>query len=318
MPVKVFVFLAVVALAACQASTSSAVLRQAQHDKGQGPADNTNGQRENAAGGNGGSHVISVVTTFSTLNSFVQGVGGARVRVRNLVPVGASPEDYQPAPQDIATLSNAQLVVENGLGIEVWLQHVIENASNPHVRVVVLSNGLPHIDHNPHLWMDPVLARVYVSKIRDQLSSMDPANAALYARNAVAYQRKLAQLQHDIAKKIDTIPPSHRAMIIFHNAFDYYNHRFGIRTVGVIELSPGQDPSPAYIAHLVDLARANNVRAVFSEPEYSPKLAQALARSAGIKIVTDLYDDSIGNKPQVADYISMLRYDTDVIVNSLR
>lgn len=301
MPVKWFAFAAMLALGACQASTNSAVLRQGQHDNG-----------------GGDSRVISVVTTFSTLNSFVEGVGGAHVRVRNLVPVGASPEDYQPAPQDIGTLSDAQLVVENGLGIETWLQHVIENASNPHMRVLVLSNGLPRIDHNPHLWMDPVLARVYVGKIRDELSSLDPANAAVYDRNAVAYQQKLARLQRDINRKIATIPPKRRAMVIFHNAFDYYNHRFGIRTIGVIEVSPGQDPSPAYIAHLVDLARANNVHAVFSEPEYSPKLAQALARSAGVKVVTDLYDDSIGNKPQVADYISMLMYDTDVIVTSLR
>ncbi len=90
-----------------------------------------------------------------------------------------------------------------------------------------------------------------------------------------AYDAKLRALQSWIAKDIATIPPQQRAMIIFHNAFDYYNRRFGIRTVGVIELSPGQDPNPPYVAHLIDLARQNNVRAVFSEPEYSPKLAQS-------------------------------------------
>jgi zinc transport system substrate-binding protein len=125
-------------------------------------------------------------------------------------------------------------------------------------------------------------------------------------------------LQQSIAQQIATIPPSHRAMIIFHNAFDYYNRRFGIRTVGVIELAPGQDPNPQYVAHLVDLARRNHVRAVFSEPEYSPKLAQTLAKSANIRTVTNLYDDSVGNDPRVGDYISMLRYDTNVIVQALK
>jgi ABC-type Zn uptake system ZnuABC Zn-binding protein ZnuA len=238
--------------------------------------------------------------------------------VQNLVPIGASPEDYQPAPQDIATLSSAQLLVQNGCGIEAWLQHTIASAGNASMRTVVLCDGLPRIDSNPHLWMDPVLASMYVAKVRDALSLIDPAHRAVYARNAAAYDAQLAALQLWIAQNIATIPPRRRAMIIFHNAFDYYNRRFGIRTIGVIELSPGQDPNPPYIAHLVDLARANGVRAVFSEPEYSPKLAQALARSAGIRIVTNLYDDSIGNDPRVHDYVSMLHYDTQVITQALR
>jgi ABC-type Zn uptake system ZnuABC Zn-binding protein ZnuA len=166
--------------------------------------------------------------------------------------------------------------------------------------------------------MDPVQARAYVGKIRDALTALDPAHKAEYERNARAYNAKLAQLQSWIAKQIATIPPSHRAMIIFHNAFDYYNRRFGIQTIGVIELSPGQDPNPAYVGHLVDLAKTHGVRAVFSEPEYSPKLADTLARSAGIRIVSKLYDDSIGNDPRVNNYISMLRYDTGVIVHALK
>lgn len=261
---------------------------------------------------------IPVVTTFSTLNSFVEGVGGHSVSVRNLVPLGASPEDYQPAPQDVAALSDARLVVENGGGIEAWLQHTLNDASNPGVQQVVLSNGLPKIDENPHHWMDPVQARAYVAKIRVALDRIDPTHKAQFDANAAAYDRQLQQLQTWIAKRIATIPPRRRAMIIFHNAFDYYNKRFGIRTVGVIELNPGQDPNPAYIGHLVDLAREYDVHAVFSEPEYSAKLAQTLAKSAGITVVTDLYDDSIGNDPRVHDYISMLRYDTNVIVQALK
>lgn len=261
---------------------------------------------------------IQVVTTFSTLNSFVEGVGGDLVQVQNLVPVGASPENYQPAPQDIATLSRAQLVVENGLGIDTWLKHIIENAGGSNKRVVVLSDGLPHIDTNPHLWMDPALAHAYVGKIEGELSALDPQHKADYARNARAYDAQLDALRQWIGSQIATIPPRHRAMIIFHNAFDYYNRRFGIRTIGVIELSPGQDPNPAYIGNLVDLAKAHGVRAVFSEPEYSSKLAGTLAKSAGISVVTNLYDDSIGEDPRVNNYINMLRYDTGVIVNALK
>lgn len=284
-------------------------LRQAQDDNGGARDDSGRGQPPRR---------VDVVTTFSTLNSFVEGVGGRYVRVRNLVPVGASPESYQPAPQDIAALSDAQLVVQNGAGIEAWLQHTITSAGNPQMKLLVLSDGMPKIGNNPHLWMDPVNARIYVGKIREALSALDPAHKADYAHNAAAYDKRLQQLQHWIAGRVATIPPQHRAMIIFHNAFDYYNRRFGIQTVGVIELNPGQDPNPAYIGHLVDLARRHHVRAVFSEPEYSTKLAQTLAKSAGIEVVSDLYDDSIGNDPRVGDYISMLHYDTDTIVQALK
>jgi ABC-type Zn uptake system ZnuABC Zn-binding protein ZnuA len=297
-----------VAGCAQKASTGSAALRQAQRDTVAPQRDTVGAQRD----------AIHVVTTFSTLNSFVQGVGGDRVQVQNLVPVGASPENYQPSPQDIAVLSQARLVVENGAGIDVWLRHMIQSVGNANMREVVLTDGLPVVGHNPHLWMDPVLAQAYVGKIRDALVQIDPAHKADYERNARAYGARLSALQHWIAGEIATIPPQQRAMIIFHNAFDYYDRRFGIQTVGVIELSPGQDPNPAYIGQLVDLARSHHVRAVFSEPEYSPKLAQTLAKSAGIKIVSNLYDDSIGKDPRVGDYIDMLRYDTGVIVKALR
>ncbi len=268
--------------------------------------------------GQGDSSKIAVVTTFSTLNSFVEAVGGSHVTVHNLVPIGASPETYQPTPQDVATLADAQLLVENGTGIEVWLQHTISTASNPNVRVLILSDGLKHIDHNPHLWMDPFLASLYVGKVARALSLMDPPHTADYQRNAAAYQQKLAALQNEIANAVSRIPSQRRTMLVFHNAWQYYNDRFGIRTVGVIELSPGQEPNSSYIASLVDLARRYNVRAVFSEPEYSPKIAQALAKSAGIRTVSDLYDDSIDNNARVHDYISMLRYDTGVIVKALK
>jgi zinc/manganese transport system substrate-binding protein/manganese/iron transport system substrate-binding protein len=214
-------------------------------------------------------------------------------------------------------LHGAQLLVENGLGLEAWLARTIENAGNPNLRVLVASDGLPTKGGNPHLWMDPELARGYVRAIRDALAKIDPADRDLFAKNAQAYDRQLLALEREIAKQIATIPPASRTMIVFHNAWQYYDDRFGLRTLGVIELAPGQEPNPSYVADLVRLARANHVRAVFAEPEYSPKLIQTLAESAGIKTIEDLYDDSIGTNPRVHDYPSMLRYDTGVIVKAL-
>ncbi|MGA8532689.1 MAG: metal ABC transporter substrate-binding protein [Candidatus Tumulicola sp.] len=261
---------------------------------------------------------IQVVTTISTLNSFAIGVGGDRVQVTNIVPVGASPETFQPRPQDVASISQAQLLVENGAGLETWLQRLLRNTAAPNVRVVVCADGLPTKNDNPHLWMDPQLAKRYVLKIRDGLAAVDPKDATIFASNAARYNRQLDALEARIRAKIATIPPSKRYMIVFHNAWQYYNDRFGITTLGFVERNPGQEPNPQQIADLIDLAKQHGVHAVFSEPEYSPKLLYAIAQGAGISVVENLYDDSIGTDPRVANYIAMLEYDTDVIVKALK
>jgi manganese/iron transport system substrate-binding protein len=261
---------------------------------------------------------IAVVTTISTLNSFVEGVGGNLVTVQSIVPIGASPETYQPTPQDIATLSQAQLLVENGAGLETWLAKMLTNVGSSDMKTVVCADGLPIKGLNPHLWMDPVLAQQYVLKIRDGLIAVDPSHTKEYTANAESYNLKLSLLTKEIQAQVHTIPPSHRYMIVFHNAWQYYNDRFGITTLGIVEMNPGQEPNPQQIAAIIDLAKAHGVHAVFSEPEYSPKILQSIAQGAGVSIVEDLYDDSIGTNPHVANYIAMLHYDTDVIVSALK
>ncbi|MHB8147319.1 MAG: metal ABC transporter substrate-binding protein [Vulcanimicrobiaceae bacterium] len=180
------------------------------------------------------------------------------------------------------------------------------------------TDGLTVIHNNPHLWMDPQLAKHYVLMVRNQLMQFDPTHADEYRANAARYNARLDALTKSIQRKIDSVPPKNRAMIVYHNAWLYYNARFGIRTLGFIEPSPGQQPNPKNIGKLVDLAKQYGLHAIFSEPEYSPKLAQQIARSAGITLVTNLYDDSLGTRPQVSNYISMLNYDTDIIVKAMR
>jgi manganese/iron transport system substrate-binding protein len=276
----------------------------------------TAGKQTQTGGGNGTK--IEVVTTISTINSFVIGVGGDHVHVVNIVPVGASPETFQPTPQDVATIARAQLLVENGVGLESWLGKLLDNAGAPNLRRVVCTDGLPAKNDNPHLWMDPQYAKHYVDKIRDALTEVDPRDAVAFKNNAAAYNSRLDKLTAGIQARINTIPPSHRYMIVFHNAWQYYNDRFGITTLGFVERNPGQEPNPQQIAQLIDLAKQHGVHAVFSEPEYSSKILYAIAQGAGIRVVENLYDDSIGTDPRVGDYISMLEYDTGVIVKGLR
>uniref|UniRef100_E6PF81 Zinc ABC transporter substrate-binding protein n=1 Tax=mine drainage metagenome TaxID=410659 RepID=E6PF81_9ZZZZ len=261
---------------------------------------------------------IDVVTTFSTLNSFVNGVGGRYVRATNIVPVGASPETFQPTPQSIAVLNGAQLVVENGTGIDAWVDRMVRGADVPRSRVLVITDGMPVVGGNPHLWMDPVLAKTYVAKILAALVRIDPAHEAAFKKNAIAYDAKLDALTAWIRSQIATIPPARRQLIVFHDAWPYFAKRFGIHIVGSLVPAPGQEPNPRRLAQLVTLARKLHVRAVFAEPEYSAKLANAFAGSADIHVVTDLYDDSIGHRAVVHDYLSMMRYNTEQLVRALK
>jgi ABC-type Zn uptake system ZnuABC Zn-binding protein ZnuA len=261
---------------------------------------------------------LRIVATTTTLASIARGAAGQEADVRSLVPVGTSPEDFQPSPGVIAALRNADVLVENGAGLESWLDATIRNAGNPRLRIVVCADGLPVRDGNPHLWMDPELARAYVAKIRTALIDVDRPHAPAYRATAAAYDKQLAALTARARAKIATIPAPRRTMIVFHNAFDYYARRFGLRIVGAIEPIAGAEPNPAHVSQLVRLARAEHVPAVFAEHEYSDKLARTLAASAGGLIVAFLYDDSLGTEAAVSTYVGMIDADTDTIVSALK
>jgi manganese/iron transport system substrate-binding protein len=260
---------------------------------------------------------LQVLATTTLLASLATPVAGGRAVVTSLMPVGASPETYQPAPADIVRAHVAGLIVENGAGLEAWLEPMLR-AGNTHAPVVNCSAGLTVVAANPHLWLDPQYARHYVAVIRDAMIAADPGGAATYRANAAAFDAQLAGLATRLAAQIATIPPGNRNMIVFHNAWLYYNRRFGLRTLGAIEEVPGSEPNAAHLTQLIDLARAYHVRAIFAEPEYNAKLVNAVAQSAGIPHVATLYDDSVGTSPQTRDYISMLQTDTATIVGALR
>jgi len=264
---------------------------------------------------------LVVACTISTLCSLVSSVGGGDVDVTGLVPVGASPETYEPKPSDIVALSHAGLLFENGLGLEAWLAKILTSAGAHDLSSVVLSDSVPAGEKatgNPHLWLDPVYAAQYVRSIGSALIRTDPPHAAAYRANESQELARLRELDRWIRAQIATVPPERRAMICFHDAWFYFDRRYGIKDVGAIEPSPGREPSPAYFAHIIELARADRVRAVFGEPQYSSKLAAALQSGAGITKFVNLYDDTLGTGPDVATYEDMMRYDVNAIVTALR
>jgi zinc/manganese transport system substrate-binding protein/manganese/iron transport system substrate-binding protein len=265
---------------------------------------------------------MKVVTTTTVFADIVQNIGGSRVAASSIIPPGVGPEDFEPKPDDAVKLSDAKLIVSNGVGLDDFLDRLLSSGSGGSTPRLVLGEGIPTLtengEENPHFWLDPSLVRqYYVPKIAATLTQLDPGGKATYDANAASYGAALDSLDAELKAQIATIPEANRKLVTFHDAFPYFAHHFGFELVGVILENPGQEPTAAELAALVDRVKAAGVRAVFSEAQFSPKLAQTLAQEAGItKVVTTLYNDALGPAP--ADtYLGMMRWNVDQIVAAL-
>lgn len=243
-----------------------------------------------------GSARPKVVTTSLPIYCFTANVAGEFASVENLLPANVSPHDYQFSPQDMRKLSRARLVVASGLGLEDWLDRVLQSGS---ARVVDSSAGLgerriapndPHIHHghdhghwNPHFWLDPLLAAHAVTNITRALQKLDPANTAGYASNAAAYVERLHKLDNDIRTAL--APWKRTAIVTYHDAFPYFARCYQLEIAGVIEPSPDVDPSPRYLSELRRLMREKNIQVVFTEKENAPRLAERLREDFNVKLV---------------------------------
>jgi ABC-type Zn uptake system ZnuABC Zn-binding protein ZnuA len=265
---------------------------------------------------------VKVVTTTTVFADIVQNVGGSRVVATSIIPAGVGPEDYEPKPDDARKLSDAKLVVSNGVGLDDFLDRLLASGTGGKTPQLVLGDGIPTItvegEPNPHFWLDPSLVKqYYVPKIAAKLSELDPAGKATYDANAAAYSSTLDSLDAELKAKIATIPEANRKLVTFHDAFPYFARHFGFELVGVILANVGQEPTAAELAALVDKVKSAGVKAVFSEAQFSPKLSQTLAQEAGItKVVTTLYNDALGPAP-ADNYLGLMRWNVDQIVAAL-
>jgi len=188
---------------------------------------------------------------------------------------------------------------------------------------LVLGEGIPPITidgvPNPHFWLDPTLVKTYyLPKIVTALSAIAPADAATFQANATTYGTQLDALDAELKAKVDTLPAANRKLVTFHDAFPYFARHFGFELVGVVVANVGQEPNAAELAALVEKVKAAGVKAVFSEAQFNPKLAQTLADEAGIRqVVTTLYNDALGPAP-ADSYPGMMRWNVDKIVEALR
>jgi ABC-type Zn uptake system ZnuABC Zn-binding protein ZnuA len=266
---------------------------------------------------------LEVVTTTTVFADLVAQVGGDKVDAQSLVPKGGDVHTFDPKPSDVRRLATATLVVRNGLGLDDWLTGLISNTGST-ATLVTLGENLDGVDYitsasgetNPHLWMNVAYAMKYVDRIEAALATADPADAAAFAANASAYKTRLSALDSDIRAKLGAVPAANRVVVSFHDAFPYFAAAYGLTVVGTIVDSPGQDPSAGQIADLVAKIKASGAKAIFAEAQFNDALATAVAGETGATVVTDLYDDTLGDPPQDT-YVGIMRWNTDRVAAAL-
>jgi zinc transport system substrate-binding protein len=220
-----------------------------------------------------------VVASFFPIYEFARQVAGDHAQVISLVPAGVEPHDWEPAPQDIAQVRRARLFVYNGAGFEPWAEKVKAEVDAKTTTVVSATAGMPLVGGDPHVWLDPALARIEVETIRAALTRLDPAGAEAYAAQAKAFAARLDTLDARFATGLRDC--ARREVVVSHAAFGYLTRRYGLEQVPVMGLAPESEPSPAALAAIVRLARQRKVTAVFFETLVNRRLADTLAREIG-------------------------------------
>jgi ABC-type Zn uptake system ZnuABC Zn-binding protein ZnuA len=275
---------------------------------------------------------LRVVAVETFLADIAQNVAGDRVRVEALMPLGVDPHSFEPTPQDVKKVADSDLLIVNGAGLEDFLARLLSNAGS-RAMVLEASKGLasralkpgePHDADNPgdpHFWLDPSQTVKYVENIRDGLSQADPEGAATYKRNADSYIAKLNALDEKIKQTVSAIPADKRKLVTDHDTFGYYSDRYGFEIVGMLvsSFSTADTSSAQQVAALIDQIRATGVKAIFLEQGTNPQLAEQIGKETGARIVTGLYTHSLSDVGGPApNYLQMLEYDTQVIVDALK
>ena len=246
------------------------------------------------------------------LADFARNVGGDRVEVVTLLPPGVSPHVYEPTPEKVKDLAKARLFIKNGAGLEFWAEKLVNAVASSELVVVDTSAGVELLAEageeggNPHIWLDPLLAQKQVKDIRDALIQVDPQNKDYYEANAASYLAELAALDTELQQRISQF--RFKAFISFHAAWSYFALRYGLMEEGVIEESPGREPSAALIKELIDKVKELGVKAVFAETQFNPKAARAIADESGAEVVTL---DPLGGGSGRDSYFKMMRYNVE-------
>lgn len=256
-----------------------------------------------------------VAASFYPLYYFASQIGGEKADVISITPAAAEPHDYEPAPQDLVRIEDSNMLIVNGGNFEAWGDKIKKDLQGRGVMVVVAGDGLANIDitengrriMDPHIWLDPVLAKKEVERIENGFITIDPANSAYYGANALALSAKLDGLDREYASGLASCKL--KEIVTSHASFGYLAARYHLNQVAISGVSPDAEPASQAMAEIVDLVRREGIKVVFFESLVSPKLSQTIANETGVRtmVLDPLEGITDANMRNGSDYMTVMR-----------
>ncbi len=272
---------------------------------------------------------LRVAVTIPLFAEFAREMGGDNVEVFSLLPPGADPHTYQLTPSDISRISEADIFFVNGLGLDAVVQDLIEKNRREGAKVIPFGPNLPspraaelgdinitadEAGDDPHLWLDPIMARIYANLISDTFIIVDSVNRAFYESNLSAYSDRLFELNEEIRAQLELIPRENRKLVTYHDSFVHFARRYDLEILGFAVSAPGQDPGPEEIARLTETINDGGVPAVFAEIGFDGAVMEEIAGEIDVEVCT-LYSGVLDES--VPTYIDMIRANVDELVRCL-
>lgn len=276
---------------------------------------------------------INVVSTVAPITSIVENIAGDKVRVTGIIPEGINSHTFEPVPTDIKILAAADLLILNGLELEIPTLKLAKANMKQSARILLLGDktiteqdyiydfSFPksHGHPNPHLWLNPQYVARYAVLVRDELVRIDPDNKSGYEQNAAAYLQRLETLDQAIEQAVQTIPENNRRLLTYHDSWPYFARRYGFEIIGAVQPSDFSDPSPREVKRLIDQIRKEKVPAVFGSEVFPSPVLEQIAREGKTRYIDKLRDDALPGKPGEPphSYIGMMIENLTIMFEAL-
>lgn len=270
---------------------------------------------------------LTVYTSFYPMYDLTKKVGGDKINLKNLIPAGTEPHDWEPTPGDMGNLEKADVLIYNGAGMETWIDKVLKSIDNEKLVTVEASKGLKLLDntdknenltYDPHVWLNPMLAKQEMEAIKNALVSADPLNKEYYEKNYNDNAQKLDQLDQEYKKTIGVL--SKKDIVVAHQAFGYLCSAYGLNQVAIEGLAADSEPSPARMAEIVNFVKEKQLKYIFFEELVSPKVTQTIAQETGATatVLNPLEGLSEADQQAGKDYFSVMRDNLEVLKKALQ
>ena len=237
-------------------------------------------------------HQIKVLVSFYPLYEFTKIIGGERIDASIIIPLGIEPHDWEPTIQDLQKMQNADMIVINGAGLEPWIVKLV--SVNSDILIIDTSNGIPllkkhkyvfnnKLQNDPHVWLDPVLAKKQIQNIVNGLEMVDPQNANYYQENANTYNTKLNLLDNKIRNELSVC--GKKDFLAFHDAFSYFANEYNLNQNTIIGVNPSEEPTAVTLQQIIQGAKNLDLHVIFTEEAANPRVSQVIADEIGVKVL---------------------------------